>query len=78
MNPISDIYIEREREREREREKDINREFKMPGKTICPSARKAVGIMILFQGLKINVIVNFLNCATKIHCVPNEKDCTDA
>ena len=42
MNPISDIY--REREREREREKDINREFRMPGKIICPSARKAVGI----------------------------------
>ena len=32
------IYIERERE------KDMNREFRMPGKTICPSARKAVGI----------------------------------
>ena len=30
---------------ERERERDINRKFRMPGKTICPSARKAVGIM---------------------------------
>ena len=28
----------------REREKDINRKFRMPGKTICPSARKAEGI----------------------------------
>ena len=32
------------KKRERERKKDINREFRMPGKTICPSARKAVGI----------------------------------